>query len=665
MEISRVRLAKERIGSGRFLALYSLALFSLALSIGACGGGGSSKRGVVSGPNPPPIPTGLAAQGMTSEILITWNPVGGATSYNLYWSNAAGVTPAAGSPILGAVSPYLHATLSNGTTYYYVVTASDGTLESAASPEALALPLDPPSGVSAAAGDTEITITWSPVTGATGYDLYWSNTQGVTPGTGNSIPGVASGLSHSGLLNGVIYYYVVTATNSVGGGTESVESAETFSTPSAMQGILDPSFGGGQGWIVHGDAAGGGYSDWGRALALDAMGRIVVAGYSYNSNLDQDMVLWRFDDTGAIDTSFGAGGVAIHHDAAGGNADDAATHMVLDAMGRIVVTGSSWNSTPDFDTVIWRYDTNGILDTSFGGRGWVVHDDAGGGGGTDRGEAVAIDSQGRILVTGFSLASPSEVDMVIWRYESNGDLDLSFGSAGVVTHNSAAGGGGIDVGFSILVDSADRICVGGASSTTPFPNSADMAIWRYDSSGNLDLGFGLGGYVVHGNAAGGNMDDIARDVVVDATGRILTTGYSWSSAGDMEMVIWAYDSTGNLDASFGSSGVVLHGNAAGGNLDDFGNAITLTGSGNILVTGDSRGPGADQDMVIWCYDATGNLEPLFASGGIFVHDSAAGGMDDDVGSDITMDAMGRIVVCGFSMTSSAPGSADLVIWRLR
>ncbi len=73
----------------------------------------------------------------SKQLALSWDPVAGATSYNLYWSTVPGVTPANGTKISAISSPsYVHTGLAAGTTYYYVVTAVDSTSESAASASA-------------------------------------------------------------------------------------------------------------------------------------------------------------------------------------------------------------------------------------------------------------------------------------------------------------------------------------------------------------------------------------------------------------------------------------------------------------------------------------------------------------------------------------------------
>ena len=78
-----------------------------------------------------------------------------------------------------------------------------------------------------------------------------------------------------------------------------------------------------------------------------------------------------------------------------------------------------------------------------------------------------------------------------------------------------------------------------------------------------------------------------------------------------------YDS-GTLDNSFDTDGIVVHNNAAGGSGDDYGTSITTTASG-VLVTGNSVNSSDNTDMVIWGYNSSGVLDTSFGSGGIVVH----------------------------------------------
>jgi fibronectin type 3 domain-containing protein len=94
----------------------------------------------------PAAPTGVTATAAATQVTLTWTAVPNATSYNVYWSTTPGVTKATGTKVTGVTSGYMHTSLTNGTTYYYVVTAVGGTmsLESLDSLQVSATPNLPP-----------------------------------------------------------------------------------------------------------------------------------------------------------------------------------------------------------------------------------------------------------------------------------------------------------------------------------------------------------------------------------------------------------------------------------------------------------------------------------------------------------------------------------------
>ena len=121
-----------------------------------------------------------------------------------------------------------------------LLTVSVGCQGGGSSSSSAVLPA-PPTNVVSAPGDGENRLTWDTVAGATSYNLYWSTSPGVSRSSGQRIAGIASpNMMHSGLVNGTIYYYVVTALNAAGESTESMEvSAEPMDGP----GTMDPLFG--------------------------------------------------------------------------------------------------------------------------------------------------------------------------------------------------------------------------------------------------------------------------------------------------------------------------------------------------------------------------------------------------------------------------------------
>jgi len=107
----------------------------LAVSLTGCGGGGPTAPTDI-----PSTPTGVTASPGDGSVSISWNAVSGATSYNIYWSTTSGVTKTNGTKITDATSPYSHTGLTNGTTYYYIVTAVNSSGESVEAAQVSAKP---------------------------------------------------------------------------------------------------------------------------------------------------------------------------------------------------------------------------------------------------------------------------------------------------------------------------------------------------------------------------------------------------------------------------------------------------------------------------------------------------------------------------------------------
>src|SRR4029077_11420076 len=164
---------------------------------------------------------------------LTWNAASGAVSYNVKRSTTSGGTYTTISTA-GAVTTtsYPDTGLTNGTTYYYVVSAVNGAGESANSTEASATPQPPapaaPTGLTATPGDHQVALSWGASSGATGYNVYRSATSGsyTTPLNGSPILGTS--YTDSSALNGSTYFYVVRAVN---GGGSSGNSNQVSATP--------------------------------------------------------------------------------------------------------------------------------------------------------------------------------------------------------------------------------------------------------------------------------------------------------------------------------------------------------------------------------------------------------------------------------------------------
>ncbi len=211
----------------RVAACLLLAAF-IAILPGCGGGSGGGNKGG-GGAQPPSAPSGLTATAGNTKITLAWNAASGAASYNIKRSTTSGGPYATiGS---SATTSYTDSGLTNGTTYYYVVSAVNSAGESANSSEASARPAAPPAaptGLKATAGNAQVSLTWNASAGATSYNVKRSTTSGGPYTTVNS-PAVTS-YADSSVTNGTAYYYVVSGVSSAG---ESANSPEVSATPSA------------------------------------------------------------------------------------------------------------------------------------------------------------------------------------------------------------------------------------------------------------------------------------------------------------------------------------------------------------------------------------------------------------------------------------------------
>jgi fibronectin type 3 domain-containing protein len=214
------------------ILLMGLLLVQLAGCAGLSSGGYGSNGNSGGGATAPTTPTGLLATAGNAEVSLTWSASSGATGYYVQRATLSGgpyvqiAVPAANS--------YTNTGLTNGTTYYYVVSAFNSAGQSASSSQASATPVAPaappaaPTGLQATAGNAQIGLIWTASAGATSYHVKRSITSG-GPYTQISAPTAAS-FTDTGLTNGTNYFYVVSALNATG---ESANSAQASATPVA------------------------------------------------------------------------------------------------------------------------------------------------------------------------------------------------------------------------------------------------------------------------------------------------------------------------------------------------------------------------------------------------------------------------------------------------
>ena len=349
--------------------------------------------------------------------------------------------------------------------------------------------------------------------------------------------------------------------------------AEVLCDRVLMAGDLDISFDG-DGKVT--TAVGSG-NDYAYSVAIQSDGKIVVAGESGNSPGNRDFALTRYNANGSLDISFdGDGKVTTDF---GSRFDDVAYSVAIQSDGKIVVAGYSLNSGGNWDFALTRYNANGSLDISFDGDGKVTTDF---GGALDRAVSVAIQSDGKIVAAGYS-DNGSNRDFALTRYNSNGSLDTTFDGDGKVTTDF----GSIDTALSVAIQSDGKIVVAGYSGNTPF--NWDFALTRYNSNGSLDTTFDGDGKVT---TAIGISSDYAFSVAIQSDGKIVAAGYSDNGSSNRDFALTRYNVDFNrnpTDISLSSPSIAENAgiNATVGTMStadpDAGNSFTYTlvaGSGD-------------------------------------------------------------------------------------
>ncbi|MGD8641028.1 MAG: Calx-beta domain-containing protein, partial [Gammaproteobacteria bacterium] len=445
------------------------------------------------------------------------------------------------------------------------------------------------------------------------------------------------------------YYWNIIVRNPAG--LKALYSTATEKTFAA--GIPDQSFGSG-GRIEFGNEDG--MDQYLRKMIKTSDGNFLLVGST--TVTDSDIVLKKVSPSGQLifDT--------VHDD--GGN--ESASDVTVDANNNIYVSGAK-----DQLMTVWRFDSQGNIDTGFGVNGRINH--AGGvGQGNDDGSVVMIDSQGNIVVIGSSWNN-GDYDFFVWRFTSTGALDTQNFAApnGYFSIDGPAGGNGWDRALSGIIDNNGRIIVGGFFDSGLLDNQStdvDGVVLVLDSSGTLDSQFGGGaGYVILNE--GVISADRVSDIAIDSSGYILGVGIT-GPALSTDMIIWSLDPiTGALNPNFNQGQGWLSHDGAGGfiGLSDSASGITIDPrSNNIVVVGTSFSyvevsPYLNQ-MTLWRLTPDGTLDTSFDNDGFASFFSATHADGDGVGRAVLIGNDESIYSAGYTY-GGANTDADFAIWNYR
>jgi len=325
-----------------------------------------------------------------------------------------------------------------------------------------------------------------------------------------------------------------------------------------VNGTLDPTFG--NGGTVTIDFDGGGGGDQAEGIALQADGRIIVAGTTHGAGLQSDdFAVARLDADGALDQSFANGGKAtIAFDLADGVGNDDVHALAIEPSGTIVLAGSA-ETTDGSVVAIARLLGTGARDASFNFTGKVTFGFAltQTGTETDNAQGMAIDDKGRIVIAGTARASEPQDHAVfgVARLSSDGTLDTSFNGAGAATIAFDPGTGVSDaIAMGVAIQEDGDIVVSGYANTSPWATqNIDMAAARLHSDGMLDATFGSGGLLTIPFDLTVDGFDAAIDAIEQPDGYLFFVGTALGDSTQYAIAARVHHD-GSPDLSFGVTG---------------------------------------------------------------------------------------------------------------
>ncbi|MCP4786264.1 MAG: hypothetical protein GY903_19940 [Fuerstiella sp.] len=351
--------------------------------------------------------------------------------------------------------------------------------------------------------------------------------------------------------------------------------------------------------------------NYANGMALQGDGKIVVVGTNdYGSH--QDFAVSRYNADGSLDSSFDGDGKVVTNI----KTYESGNGVALQSDGKIVVVGkTTYGGGVDYYAFgMIRYNTDGTLDTSFGGTGkfYTAFADQ------SYANSVTVQPDGKIVTVGNTFAQSK---LQLARYNADGSLDSSFDVDGKVTTDFGASS---EAAYSVAVQGDGKIVIAGYSYNG---SDNDFAVARYNTNGTLDTSFDGDGKVV---TDFGSTNDVGKSVAIQSDGKLVVTGYSGN-----EFALARYNADGSLDTSFDGDGKLTTAIGSGA----FGSSVALQTDGKIVVAGSTDTGSGNQftqyDFAVARYSI--NVTPggttsltVDGSGNLVITDSDGGDSNDEL-----------------------------------
>ncbi|HCA82979.1 MAG TPA: hypothetical protein DEP18_04265 [Flavobacteriales bacterium] len=365
---------------------------------------------------------------------------------------------------------------------------------------------------------------------------------------------------------------------------------------------------GAQLWINNFNGSGNGL-DEARALFVDASGNVYVTGYSFRGGSNYDYTTIKYNSAGAQQWQ-------QYYDAGASLFDDA-SDIVVDATGNVYVTGSGQIASNNTNIRTVKYNSAGT-------QQWAANFSSSGSN-LDQGKIIALDAAGDVYVAGNAFNTGQDLNYRVLKYNAvtgaqvwtvqynhtlnsydyptdmkldasgnvyvtgysyNGAVSdddihtIRINSAGTITHTVIFNGtaNGADISNAMQIDASGNVYVVGRAKNSG--TAEDFLVIKYDANLNQIWSDSY-------NGLGGNYDQ-ASDIAIDNSGNVYATGYSYLPSSNNDYFTIKYNPT------TGARIWTTRFNGTANNSDQA-KVINVDASGNVYVSGDSRGSGTGSD----------------------------------------------------------------------
>jgi uncharacterized delta-60 repeat protein len=370
--------------------------------------------------------------------------------------------------------------------------------------------------------------------------------------------------------------------------------------------------------------------DYSYTLEIQPDGKILQAGDSWGNPC-----IVRYNNPGNLDATFGTVGKLFLPWSSGTNPAD--NDIEFQGADKIVYGGRYHNGT-DRDFVLTRFFQDGSTDSSFGTNGVFIKairnldDDC---------NEIEFQSDGKIIAAGetyyTSGAGVISQDIALMRIDLQGAIDSSFGTNGIVTAHIGLYRSTLN---SMVIQDDDKILVAGEYFDT-LNGFSDIYLARFGPDGAIDSNFGINGMI---KTILNPYYDHASSIALQNNGKIVITGWSQTDLSNSDIIMIRYNEDGTLDNNFGTNGILRD------SMANSGEDLIIRPDGRIIAVGTGFDISTwTSQLTVLCYDSTGAIDPSFGTNGMIQIRMPLG---DANGMAICIDNNDQIVIGGHYRTGS-------------